>query len=234
MKLDKITNNYKTYAESYQNFSVMKDEFDCLQRDFKQGSQVLKHYENLLKQTLNDLLANYKKVNFYLVSEKLNNSIDLSIDYFVRTREELKEKLITYNEKIDRFSFEEISQEIELLKGNSKKEALKNKIPLSNKSEIDVKSSEVINRATGSPIKKKNDIFTRKENYKQTKHLRQRSCDSKQNRSNLNENETKNKRINESYNEINNLCNEVNYKIEKIFPNHPNVCEDVNKGIIII
>ena len=55
MKLDKITNNYKTYAESYQNFSVMKDEFDSLQRDFKQGSQVLKHYENLLKQTLNDL-----------------------------------------------------------------------------------------------------------------------------------------------------------------------------------
>ena len=215
----------------------MKEEFDNLQRDFRQGSQVLKHYESLLKQTLNDLIASYKNINFYLVSEKLNNSIELSIDYYMRAREELKDKLISYNEKIDRFSFEEISQEIEILKGNFKKETTKNKLPLSSKSEVELKSSPVRDKAIGSPIKKK-DIFTKKETYKQTKHIRQRSCDSKQNRNNLNDMESKNKRINESYNDINNICNEVNNKIEKMFTtqqhqNHlskQNVCEEMNKG----
>ena len=112
IKLEKITNNYKTYAESYHNFTVIKDNFDSLQGEFQQNLQILKHYESLIQQLLKDFIANFKKINFYLNSEKLTTNVDLSNNYFIRHHEETREKIISYYDKIDKYNFKEIYNQL--------------------------------------------------------------------------------------------------------------------------
>ena len=111
-KLDKITDNYKTYAESYQNYTVMKDQFDSLQKEMQQNSHILNHYEGLIRNLLTDLLSSYKKINYYLNSDKLVENSDLAHDYYFRTNEDLKDKLAYYNSKIDQYTFEDLYKEV--------------------------------------------------------------------------------------------------------------------------
>ena len=111
-KLDKITNNYKVYAETYQHYVVLNEENENMRRELNDIKQITKHYETLVKITLSDLVSDYKKVNFYLISEKLNASTELSFDYWKRAREEIKDKLSGFNEKIDPYVFEDIYNEV--------------------------------------------------------------------------------------------------------------------------
>ena len=48
-KLDKITVNYKAYAESHQNFIKFKLDFDNLRKDYDHNYKILSFYEGLIK-----------------------------------------------------------------------------------------------------------------------------------------------------------------------------------------
>ena len=48
-KLDKITVNYKVYAESHQNFIKFKVEYDNLRKDYDHNYKILMYYEDLIK-----------------------------------------------------------------------------------------------------------------------------------------------------------------------------------------
>ena len=111
-KLEKITANYKTYAESYQNYVAIKEDFEAMDKEFKHTKQIGKHYEVVIKNALTEILSCYKKVNFFLNSDKLINSVDLSKDYFNRTKDDLKEKLFDLSAKIDPYTFEDLFQEV--------------------------------------------------------------------------------------------------------------------------
>ena len=48
-KLDKITFNYKAYAESHQNLLMLKANFDNLSKDYNHNYKILKYYEGIIK-----------------------------------------------------------------------------------------------------------------------------------------------------------------------------------------
>lgn len=112
-KLDKITDNYKTYAESYQNFLAIQSDYDHLYKEHKKLVQLEQHYESLIKLAIAEVLSCYKKVNFYLGNDKMVESPELSKDYFTRTKEEIKEKLFSFNKKIDPNTFEDLYQQVQ-------------------------------------------------------------------------------------------------------------------------
>jgi len=60
------------------------------------------------------LFTFFKKINSYLSSDELISDCDLTLDYFLKIREELKEKILSHSEKINKNNFEDLLKEVKL------------------------------------------------------------------------------------------------------------------------
>ena len=118
--------------------------------------------------------------------------------------------------------------QIDCLKANTIKETKKS-VFQTKQNENEYKEKITSSDALKSPskiINKSSRGDTKKDTYKQTKHVRQRSCDLIENNNNV-LNDTKSKKFNESKHEIKQLTKDVSKNIDQIYNTYNS---DMNKG----
>jgi hypothetical protein len=108
-KLDKITNNYKMYAEGYKEKAILKKDIGTLMLNYKQNNRVLNSFKDsfmfLLKKNMN--IYNLCK-KFEINSKKNNDEYDEFLDDI---KNKLLNNIIKFKKSIDMINFPDFYKE---------------------------------------------------------------------------------------------------------------------------
>ena len=124
-KLDKITNNYKIYAEGYKEQSILKKDIGNLINNYKQNNRVL----NSFKDSFLFLL----KKNMYMYNECKKLDIDIKNinniyeKFILEIKNSLINQIIKFKKNIDMINFPEFYKEYLSFVESEEKELNKNK-----------------------------------------------------------------------------------------------------------
>ena len=107
-QLDKISVNYKIYAESHQQISKIKNDYNNLFQKFEQNLKVISNYQN----DIIFLLSSYIKIH-YNITNVLNdyyngsiNNIRIDFNNFIeQLKNYIEDHIIKFNNKIDSVNF---------------------------------------------------------------------------------------------------------------------------------
>ena len=128
-KLDKITNNYKLYAEGYKEKAILKKDIGTLINNYKQNNKVL----NSFKDSFSFLL----KKNMIMYNECKNINIDINNgntnnnqyeEFIIDIKNKLFNNIIKYKKSIDMINFPDFYKEyLSFVENEEKKEKENNK-----------------------------------------------------------------------------------------------------------
>jgi hypothetical protein len=107
-ELDKITGNYKMYAESYKNYHNLEEQFKNMQNDYNHNYKVLINYQESITIFLQDYMELFKVITAFL-SEKYNRNNPLT--FLSDIKDLILENLGKYKNTIDVLNFREIFDE---------------------------------------------------------------------------------------------------------------------------
>ena len=99
-KLDKISANYKTFAESHQKLNKINLDFENLKNLYEKNNSFLFNYEDFIKFTLLDFISNFKKLqNFINLNTSNSNHFT---DFFLVFRDEMKASMSNFKLKLSK------------------------------------------------------------------------------------------------------------------------------------
>lgn len=111
-ELDKISTNYKMYAESHKNYTSFEEQFKNLQKDYHHNYKVLTSYQENLSIFLKDYMDLFRLIGNYL-NEKYNR--DNPLTFLADIKDYIIENLEKYKETIDVLNFKDIYDEVRIL-----------------------------------------------------------------------------------------------------------------------
>ena len=135
-KLDKISINYRSFAESHQKLGKLQKEYENLKTSQECLIKDINNYEEFIKFSLLDFITNFRKIeNFILINSNFNPSHPLT--FVSNLKEEMK--LSMYNFKLKLFKnfscFEVYFKEFDKITTNENKSINKDQLrPASNNS----------------------------------------------------------------------------------------------------
>ena len=119
-KLDKITNNYKIYAEGYKEKVILKKDIGTLMSNYKQNNKVLNSFKDsfafLLKKNMN-MYNSCKKFDINI--KKINNEYE---EFIIDIKNKLFNNIIKFKRCIDMINFPDFYKEYLSFVGNEEKE----------------------------------------------------------------------------------------------------------------
>ena len=134
-KLDKITKNYKLYAEGYKEKIILKKDIDTLINNYKQNNKVLNSFKDsfvlILKKNMN-IYNECKKFESNINNDNNNNNNiinNIYQDFISDIKNKLLNNIIKFKKNIDMINFPEFYKEYFCFLENEeiqKKENLKN------------------------------------------------------------------------------------------------------------
>jgi hypothetical protein len=98
-KLEKISNNYRTFAESHQKFGKVQAENESLKASYELVSKEVVNYEEFIKFTLLDLISNFKRINNF-INLNSNCSLNQLQNFVFNIREEMKQSMGNFKLKL--------------------------------------------------------------------------------------------------------------------------------------
>jgi hypothetical protein len=118
IKLDKISANYRIFAESHQKLGKLQEEYDNIKNSQENIIRDNQNYEDFIKFSLLDFIANFKKLQGF-ISTSSNFHVNQFQGFMVNFREELKNSMNNIKLKLNNSNsfevyfkeFEKISQE---------------------------------------------------------------------------------------------------------------------------
>ena len=155
-QLDKISVNYKIYAESHQQISKIKNDYNNLFQKFEQNLKVISNYQN----DIIYLLSSYIKIN-YNISNFLNdyyngniNNIRIDSNIFIeKLKNYIEENIIKFNNKIDNVNFPNFYNEYyNCLEKIQIEKKIKEKEYKNKKKNVKIRKKEYINNNNFSNI----------------------------------------------------------------------------------
>ena len=163
-KLDKITNNYKIYAEGYNENTILKKDIGTLMNNYKQNNKVL----NTFKDSFCFLLKN----NMYIYNEckKLNLDVDNINSQYEQFILDMKNKLfnniIKFKKSIDMINFPDFYKEYLAFVEYEEQENSKKNQKYKNKS---IKNNNLLSNGNNKYINKRNSFREFDNKYSFTK-----------------------------------------------------------------
>ena len=133
-KLDKITNNYKLYAEGYKEKAILKKDIGTLINNYKQNNKVLNSFKDsfsfLLKKNMTMYYEcknlNIDKNNTYTYTNKNDNG--QYYDFIIDIKNKLFNNIIKYKKSIDMINFPDFYKEyLTFVENEEQKEKENNK-----------------------------------------------------------------------------------------------------------
>ena len=119
-KLDKITNNYKIYAEGYKEKSILKKDINNLIINYKQNNKVLNSFKDsflfLLKK---NMYMYYECKKFDIDIKNINNNYE---EYILEIKNSLLNQIIKFKKSIDMINFPDFYKEYLNFVENEEKE----------------------------------------------------------------------------------------------------------------
>ena len=124
-KLDKITNNYKVYAEGYKEKAILKKDIGTLINNYKQNNKVLNSFKDsfffLLKKNM--IIYNECK-NLKIDPMNINNQCE---EFIIDIKNKLFNNIIKYKKSIDMINFPDFYKEyLSFVENEEQKENNKN------------------------------------------------------------------------------------------------------------
>ena len=107
-ELDKITNNYKLYAESYKQLPKIQNEYTALMNKYKQNNKVIENYLDNIKQLLNDFIQLHNSIHNYIEntqSKYYNNRTNDTFGFIEFTKKNILRCIFKYKNEIDSVNF---------------------------------------------------------------------------------------------------------------------------------
>ena len=111
-ELDKITNNYKLYAESYKQLPKIQNEYTALMNKYKQNNKVIENYLDNIKQLLNDFIQMHNSIHNYIenTQSKYNNNYyhnktNDAFGFIEFTKKNILRCIFKYKNEIDSVNF---------------------------------------------------------------------------------------------------------------------------------
>jgi len=156
-KLDKITNNYKMYAEGYQEKSILKKDINTLINNYKQNNKVL----NSFKDSFSFLLK--KNITMYNECKKLDNEMDnindinnKYLDFIFDIKNKLLNQILKFKKNIDMINFPDFYKDyFTFVNCEEKENNNKNKYLEKNKYKINPNIEKQSNNSKNKLIKSK-------------------------------------------------------------------------------
>lgn len=114
-ELDRISQNYKEYAESHKKIQEMDVDYFQLKDDYTHNAKLLNAYHSNISEFLSDYVDLFKQILKHLTSFKQYSSSNLVYDM----KDAILTNMIKYRNWIDNFNFAEIYDEYQDIVGKS-------------------------------------------------------------------------------------------------------------------
>ena len=149
MKLDKISNNYKIYAESFQQNIKIKNDYELLNEKYEQNIKVISNYQKDIITLISDFMKLYSNISNFIF--QLNNSsvknirIDSS-NFIKQLKDFIEKKIIKFDKKIDYVNFQNFYHEYSsfLLNIKNEKKLNEEENKLKNKKSMTMRKKEYL------------------------------------------------------------------------------------------
>ena len=151
-QLDKISVNYKIYAESFQQNFKIKNDFNNLSQKYEQNLKVISNYQKDIIYLLSEYIQMHFNISNFLnnyYNSNLNNIRVDSINFIEKNKEFIEKNMMKFNKKIDTVNFPDFYNEynsfLERIKIQKRIGEEENKIK--NKKTYSIRKKEYINNS---------------------------------------------------------------------------------------
>lgn len=121
IKLDKISTNYRTFAESHQKLSKIQQEYENIKSSQENLIKDNQNYEEFVKFSLLDFIANFKKLQNFIISSS-NFNINHYQNFVLNFREEMKTSMNNLKLKLNNpYSYEVYFKEFDKVTQENKR-----------------------------------------------------------------------------------------------------------------
>ena len=149
MKLDKISKNYKIYAESFQQNTKIKNDYDLLNEKYEQNIKVISNYQKDIITLLSDFMKLYSNISNFIFQLNNNNLKNIRIDssnFIKQIKDFIEKKIIKFDKKIDYVNFQNFYHEYSsfLLNIKNEKKLNEEENKLKNKKSMTMRKKEYL------------------------------------------------------------------------------------------
>ena len=144
-KLDKITNNYKLYAEGYKEKAILKKDIGTLINNYKQNNKVLNSFKDSFSFLLKKNMIMYNECkNLNIDINNINtNAKDQYVQFIIDIKNKLFNNIIKYKKSIDMINFPDFYKEyLSFVENEEQEEKKENNRNIYNKNKNSIKEKE--------------------------------------------------------------------------------------------
>ena len=149
MKLDKISKNYKIYAESFQQNTKIKNDYELLNEKYEQNIKVISNYQKDIITLLSDFMKLYSNISNFIFQLNNSNLKNIRIDssnFIKQIKDFIEKKIIKFDKKIDYVNFQNFYHEYSsfLLNIKNEKKLNEEENKLKNKKSMTMRKKEYL------------------------------------------------------------------------------------------
>ena len=149
MKLDKISSNYKIYAESFQQNVRIKNDYELLNEKYEQNITVISNYQKDIITLLSDFMKLYSNISNFIFQFNNSNVKNIRIDstnFIIQLKDFIEKKITKFDKKIDYVNFQNFYNEYSsfILNIKNEKKLNEEEKKLKNKKSLTMRKKEYL------------------------------------------------------------------------------------------